>query len=85
MPTVFPLTEAGRQRIDSILVQASEDIGFRERLLEDPRSALADKGLTPDELEMLSSMRRVALEEWGVDVRRYRSFLRDNGNKVTPR
>jgi hypothetical protein len=28
-------------------------------------------------------MRRVALEEWGVDVRSFRSFVLDNGNKLT--
>jgi hypothetical protein len=32
---------------------------------------------------VLAGMRRVALEEWGVDVRSFRSFVLDNGNKLT--
>jgi hypothetical protein len=53
-------------------------------MVSDPGRALADTDLTEGEKHMLSSMRRVALEEWGVDVRKYRAFLRDNGYKPSP-
>jgi hypothetical protein len=76
------LTPEGKRRVEALLSRAAEDIRFRELLLEDPEMALADTDLTEQERRTLSTMRRVALEEWGVDVRRFRSFLMDNGNKV---
>jgi hypothetical protein len=76
------LTDEGRARVQAVLTRAAEDIEFRERLLSDADGALASTDLTPEEKSVLSVMRRVALEEWGVDVRRFRSFLRDNGNRI---
>lgn len=81
---VSQLTEEGKQRIESILNRAANDIEFRDLLLTEPRVALEDTDLTDEEVEVLSSMRRVKLEEWGVDVRRFRAWMRDNGNKVGP-
>lgn len=81
-PTTMELTQQGRARVQAVLTRAAEDIEFRQLLLDDPDEALAQTDLTPAEAEILGSMRRVALEEWGLDVRRFRSFLRDNGNKV---
>lgn len=78
-----PLTTAGKARVEGVLRRAAEDIKFRERLLEDPAEALQDTDLTEDEARVLGSMRRVALEEWGVDVRNFRAFVLDNGNKLT--
>jgi hypothetical protein len=75
------LDEDARARVEAVLARAAEDITFREHLLSDPAAALADTNLTDEEKDALGGMRRVALEEWGVDVRRFRAFLMDNGNK----
>lgn len=80
---VQPLTTDGKERVESVLRRAAEDITFRELLLENPAEALKDTDLTEDEAAVLGTMRRVALEEWGVDVRSFRSFVLDNGNKLT--
>lgn len=82
---VSQLTEEGKQRIESILNRAANDIEFRDLLLEEPKIALKNTDLTDEEVEVLGSMRRVKLEEWGIDVRRFRAWMRDNGNKVGPR
>jgi hypothetical protein len=79
--SVPQLDAEARRRVEAVLSRAAEDIEFRELLLADPEAALKDSDLTDDEKTALSTMRRVALEEWGVDVRRFRAFLMDNGNK----
>lgn len=79
--SVPQLDDAAKQRVEAVLTRAAEDIAFREQLLADPQAALADTDLTAEERQALATMRRVALEEWGVDVRRYRAFLMDNGTK----
>lgn len=79
--SVPQLDDHAKQRVEAVLSRAAEDIAFRELLLADPEAALNDCDLTDEEKMALSSMRRVALEEWGVDVRRFRAFLMDNGNK----
>ena len=80
---VQPLTAHGKERVETVLRRAAEDIEFRKLLLENPTEALKDTDLTEDEARMLASMRRVALEEWGVDVRSFRAFVLDNGAKLT--
>jgi hypothetical protein len=80
---VQPLTADGKERVEHVLRRAADDIDFRERLMANPTEALKDTDLTPDEATVLATMRRVALEEWGVDVRSFRSFVLDNGNKLT--
>lgn len=80
---VSPLTPDGKVRVEAVLRRAADDIGFRESLLSNPSEALKDTDLTAEEAGVLASMRRVALEEWGVDVRSFRSFVLDNGNKLT--
>ena len=79
--SVPQLDEEAKQRVEAVLSRAAEDIEFRELLLADPEAALKDSDLTDEEKTALSSMRRAALEEWGVDVRRFRAFLMDNGTK----
>lgn len=76
------LTGAVKEQIEGILRRASEDIEFRNLLLRSPAEALRETGLGEKEQSLLAAMRRVSLEEWGVDVRRFRAFLRDNGNKA---
>jgi hypothetical protein len=80
---VKPLTSEGKIRVETILQQAAKDIKFRELLTENPKEALKNSGLTEEEISVISTMRRVALEEWGIDVRPFRGFLRDNGFKIT--
>lgn len=79
---VSELSEDGRVRVEKVLLRAAEDIQFRDLLLANPDEALKDTDLSPDEAKMVARMKRVALEEWGVDVRQFRSFLLDNGNKI---
>lgn len=76
------LTTEGKLRIERVLSRAATDIEFREALLRDPEASLAALDLSATERRALGAMRRVALEEWGVDVRRFRAFLRDNGVKA---
>lgn len=76
------LSTEGRARVEAVLRRAAEDIGFREQLLTEPDVALEGVELDAQEREVLTSMRRTALEEWGVDVRRFRTFLMDNGNRA---
>lgn len=80
--TTAALTPEGKVRVETVLARAAQDISFRELLLADPVAALSDTDLTEEERHALASMRRVALEDWGVDVRRFRTFLMDNGNKA---
>lgn len=75
------LDKEAKKRVEAVLSRAAEDIEFRELLLADPEAALKDSDLTDGEKTALGTMRRVALEEWGVDVRRFRAFLMDNGSK----
>lgn len=76
------LTPELKKKVESILAQAAQDISFRERLQKDPEQVLTAQGLTKQQASVVSDLRRVKLEEWGVDVRKFRSFLRDNGNKI---
>ena len=68
-------------RIKDILDRAATDIAFREQLMQNPHQALADLNLTKEEVELIAPLRRVPLEEAGIDVRKARAFLRDNGAK----
>lgn len=79
---IAPITPESKERVEEILTKAAQDISFREALLEDPESTLESYDLSPDEKFALSTMKRVALEEWGIDVRNYRAFLMDNGYKM---
>jgi hypothetical protein len=82
MPT--PLTSERKAAIEAVLNKAAQNVNFREQLLSKPEVALKDSGLSSEDRAMLCNMRRVELEEWGIDVRGARAFLRDNGNKATP-
>jgi hypothetical protein len=77
---VAPLAAEKKAIVEGILERASSDIEFREKLLLNPQEALKDSGLTPEEKEILVSLKKVKLEEWGVDTRRYLMMARDNGN-----
>lgn len=70
--------------IIGILEKAQQDIEFREQILKEPQAALTDYKiiLSPASFEALTMFRRVALEELGIDIRKYREHLRDNGAKI---
>lgn len=76
------LSDDGKVRIERVLVRAANDIDFRERLIRDPREALNDSDLPPEEIEAICTLQRVGLEELGVNIRAMRGFLRDNGNSA---
>ena len=81
--SISPITEDGRKRVQDLLTRAAGDIEFRELLMENPSEALAGTDLTDAEKTAISGLRHVALEEWGVDVRAFHSFILDNGNGFT--
>jgi hypothetical protein len=79
------LSPEDKATIQAILDRAAVDIEFREALLRDPQVVLDPKRQAPQKLSdnamtVLFSMRRVALEEMGINVRASRAFLRDNGH-----
>lgn len=83
------LSAHGKRQIQELLDRAAGDIQFRELLLRDPEKVLTDpqytggkEPLSDTDKTLLFSMRRVALEEAGIDVRKSRSFLRDNGARA---
>ncbi len=84
METLTKNTDASTTipNLTAVLDRAAIDITFRQKLLDSPYETLAELGLPEHEANLLAPMRRVALEEYGVDVRRFRPFLRDNGAKT---
>jgi hypothetical protein len=73
------IREAGKAEMEKLLQRAAEDIDLRDKLFRNPQEVLKNADLNSDEKTLLFSLRRVALEEAGIDVRRSRAFLRDNG------
>jgi hypothetical protein len=79
-PLLTPDTKA---KVERVLQRALDDVEFRELLTLNPVEALRDVDLGSAEKTILGRMKRVQLEEWGIDMRRYRVMARDNGNKVS--
>jgi len=82
---VNPIRQETKQVVEEILTRAANEIEFREVLLLNPAEALKDYPLTPEEKEIIASLKKVALEEWGVDTRRHMLAIIDNGNSITNR
>jgi len=80
---VPPLSKRSKKYIENLFKRAAKDIKLRETLLNDPEKVLARAPLTQFEKDVLSSMKRVPLEQWGVDIRPIRAILRDNGSKLS--
>lgn len=72
-----------KERMTRVLMRAAKDPNFRRVLLSSPDKVAGSVKLSQQEHELLAELKRVKLEEWGLDVRRFRAFLRDNGNKVS--
>lgn len=81
------LSQAEEIIIYGILEKANSDIDFRNSILNNPESIIKDFDaiLSPTSKQALTMYRRVALEELGIDMRRFREGggARDNGAKVT--
>ena len=85
-----PLTETEKVIIYNFLDQVKASESFKQAVLTNPELTLslakptvsfADL-LRPNILEILGKLRRVALEEIGVDVSNYRDSVGDNGFKM---
>jgi hypothetical protein len=73
------ITASGKAIIQAILNKAVEDLEFRAVLTSNPGNLPEIAGLGKDERTLLFSLRRVAMEEAGIDVRACRRFMNDNG------
>lgn len=88
--TYTPLTETEKVIIYDFLERIQEDPLFREAVNNHPEIVLATSSpntsysnlLRENILEVLSGLRRVALEEIGIDVSSYRNVVKDNGFKM---
>ncbi len=70
--------------MQAIIDRSANDINFRENLISNPDEALSVyPRLTSKEKEILSSMRRVGLEELGIDTSGIRGKDADNGFKLS--
>ena len=89
--THVPLSETEKVIIYDFLERVQEDSLFRDAVLKHPEVVLATSSpntsysrlLRGNILEVLSKLKRVALEEIGIDVAPYRDTLTDNGNKMS--
>lgn len=83
--------EVERILIYHFLERIQEDANLRMALLRDPDVVFAaltpsipySKLLRGNLLEVMGQLRRVALEEIGIDVAPYRDDMQDNGFKLT--
>jgi hypothetical protein len=58
-----------RPAISNVLIKASANIAFRTRLLTNPRDALADMNLPPEDVEILSGVQAPTLKEYAHQVK----------------
>lgn len=69
------LAPAARARVEAVLTRAATEPAFLALLTTDPAGALAGTTLTDSEKTLVAGLRRVDLEEVGVDVRPFRQVL----------
>lgn len=89
-PKYKPLTDIERVLIYEFLERIQEDPPFRQAVLRDPEVVFATttsnvplaRLLRPNLLEIMGKLRRVALEEIGIDVAPFRDDMSDNGFKL---
>lgn len=85
-----PLSEIEKIIIYEFLERIQNDIYFKQAVIENPEVALASaspnlaysKLLRPNLLQIMGNLRRVALEEIGIDVAPFRDSVSDNGFKL---
>lgn len=86
-----PLNDVEKALIYDFLERVQSTESFKENLIKDPEVTLSTatpnipytKLLRPNLLKVLGDLRRVALEEIGIDVSKYRDVLADNGFKLS--
>jgi hypothetical protein len=59
-----------RPAISNVLIKASANVAFRDRLLNNPKEALAEMNLPPEDMEILSGVRAGSLKEYARQVKR---------------
>jgi hypothetical protein len=69
------LAPEARARVEAVLTRAAAEPAFLASLTTDPAGTLAGTPLTADEKALVAGLRRVDLEEVGVDVRPFRHVL----------
>ncbi len=85
-----PLTELEKVLVYDFLERVQRDAHFKQAVIENPEVALSSaspnltyaKLLRPNILRVMGELRRVALEEVGIDIAPFRDDLQDNGFKV---
>ncbi|MEC9041039.1 MAG: hypothetical protein VX787_16105 [Pseudomonadota bacterium] len=85
-----PLNEVEKILIYEFLERIQNDAHFKQAVIENPEVALASaspnltyaKLLRPNLLQVMGDLRRVALEEIGIDVAPFRDSVSDNGFKL---
>jgi phospholipase C len=58
-----------RPAISNVLIKASANGAFRAMLLASPTDALADMGLSPDDVEILADVRASSLPDFAREVK----------------
>jgi hypothetical protein len=58
-----------RPAISNVLIKASANGAFRAMLLASPTDALADMGLSPDDVEILANVRASSLPDFAREVK----------------
>lgn len=58
-----------RPAISNVLIKASANVAFRNRLLSDPKGALADMNLPPEDAAILSDVQAPTLKEYAHQVK----------------
>lgn len=80
----YKITPEKKGYMQAIIDRMSEDIEFRMEMTSNPLDALKPyTGLTQKEKEVLGSLRRVALEEMGLNIIGVKKFVADNGFKLS--
>jgi len=58
-----------RPAITNVLIKASANVAFRTRLLTDPKDALAEMNLPPEDVELLVGVQAPSLPEYARQVK----------------
>ena len=58
-----------RPAISNVLIKASANIVFRARLLTNPKDALAELNLSPEDIELLADVKARTLPEYARQVK----------------
>ncbi len=62
-------TVPNRPAISDVLIRASANVAFRARLLTNPKDALAEMNLPPEDVEILTDVQAPTLKEYARQVK----------------